>query len=186
MSTANGHAIQILPMEPGDIPQVAAIDLRSFPNPWSPNSYDYELTQNQASHFFVALDAGPEAAQPSEGWLTRLFRKSSTRYVVGYVGFWFIVDEVHISTIAVHPDWRGRGVGNQLLRTALRRALELGAAEATLEVRVSNHAAQNLYRKYGFENVGERKRYYRNGEDALLMTVNLDKARQARLIPVSE
>ncbi len=173
-------------MQASDISQVVAIDHHSFPNPWSASSYEYELAKNPASHFYVALHIGEEAIQVRPGWVARLFRKPAARQVVGYAGFWFIVDEVHISTLAVHPDWRGQGVGDQLLLHLLRRALDLGAAEATLEVRVSNRVAQNLYRKYGFEIVGERKRYYRDGEDALLMTVNLDRARQARLIPAGE
>ena len=81
---------------------------------------------------------------------------------------------VHVSTIAVHPDWRGHGVGEALFVHLLETALDLGAVTATLEVRVTNERAQGLYRKYLFEVVGRRKRYYRdNGEDALLMTAEL-------------
>jgi ribosomal-protein-alanine N-acetyltransferase len=92
------------------------------------------------------------------------------------VGFWFIVDEAHISTIAVHPDFRQHGIGEILLQWALREALHLDAQLVTLEVRVSNHKAINLYEKYGFEVVGRRAHYYRdNNEDALLMTrINSD------------
>jgi ribosomal-protein-alanine N-acetyltransferase len=172
-----------------DVPPVAAIDQLSFALPWSEASYRYELTQNEHSHFFVALAQPGRSRKPAEApgpaaWLARLARRlgpavrpgpgpspNGARPVVGYAGYWFVVDEAHISTIAVHPEWRGRGVGEHLLVHLLGQALDLGAVAATLEVRVSNTAAQNLYRKYGFEQVGRRRRYYRdNGEDALLMT----------------
>jgi len=82
-----------------------------------------------------------------------------------------MVDEAHVSTIAVPPGWRRRGIGELLLVAMLDRAIELGAKIATLEVRVSNVTAQNLYRKYAFEQVGLRQRYYRDsGEDALIMS----------------
>ena len=181
-----------------DIPRVLEIDQLSFPLPWSATSYRYELTQNPNSHFWVAVTGGPAraaAAAPSApeppaahtlragrvlDWLapSRWFRAPEppppARSVVGYSGFWFIIDEAHISTIAVHPDWRGQRVGESLFVSMLEAALELSAVTATLEVRVTNDRAQELYRKYHFEVVGRRKHYYRdNGEDALLMTAEL-------------
>jgi ribosomal-protein-alanine N-acetyltransferase len=82
-----------------------------------------------------------------------------------------MVDEAHISTIAVHPRWRGRGLGEMALVAMIDAAILRGAAEVTLEVRVSNEVAQSLYRKYAFAQVGRRKGYYQdNGEDALIMT----------------
>ncbi|MGH2521165.1 MAG: ribosomal protein S18-alanine N-acetyltransferase [Anaerolineales bacterium] len=183
MNGSRPARMRIAPMELADIPQVVAIDRLSFPNPWSANSYRHELSENIASHFKVALDPAPALARP--GLLARLIgqQELTPRRVVGYVGFWFVVDEVHISTIAVHPDWRGRGVGEQLLVAVLRSAVQLNATQATLEVRVSNAAAQNLYRKYGFAEAGYRKRYYRdNNEDALLMTVRLDEAQRAKIV----
>jgi [ribosomal protein S18]-alanine N-acetyltransferase len=187
----NGHdAVEVVPMVLEDIPRVLEIDQLSFPLPWSATSYRYELTQNPNSHFWVAVGAAgkPDGAKPAGapntsgvfGWLapSRWFRAPEApalaRSVVGYSGFWFILDEVHISTIAVHPDWRGRRVGEQLFVSMMEQALELSAVTATLEVRVTNDRAQNLYRKYHFEIVGRRKHYYRdNGEDALLMTAEL-------------
>jgi len=190
--------VEVVPMALEDIPRVLEIDQLSFPLPWSATSYRYELTQNPNSHFWVAVAGGAgkpasgakdgaarPAEQPSPGgmldWLapSRWFRapevtNTVTRNVVGYGGFWFILDEAHISTIAVHPDWRGRRVGEQLFVSMLEHALELSAVTATLEVRVTNDRAQNLYRKYHFEVVGRRKHYYRdNGEDALLMTAEM-------------
>lgn len=175
-------AVSVEPMRLDDIDAVLDIDRLSFPLPWSASSYRYELTQNSHSYFFVALADQSGAPGHRSGWRVRLstLLKGSgepavpPRLVVGYAGFWYIVDEAHISTIAVHPDWRGQGVGEQLLVGVLERALDLQAVRSTLEVRVTNTRAQNLYRKYGFEEVGRRRRYYRdNGEDALLMTAEL-------------
>jgi ribosomal-protein-alanine N-acetyltransferase len=176
-----------------DIPAVFAIDRLSFALPWSENAYRTELLHNQNSHFIVALaspEDGGRRPAPARGWLARLMGRAAPaapaeaapRQVVGYGGFWYIVDEAHISTIAAHPEWRGRGVGERLLAAMLERALDLGAVLSTLEVRVSNERAQNLYRKHGFEVVGRRKRYYRdNGEDALLMTVEFRPGYRERL-----
>ena len=173
-----------------DIPRVLEIDQLSFPLPWSATSYRYELTQNPNSHFLVAVAGGgsrPADDEPKPGgalvWLmpsnwfrppALAVRSLAVRNVVGYGGFWFILDEAHISTIAVDPDWRGRRVGEGLFVAMLEQAIDLGAITATLEVRVTNTRAQGLYRKYHFEVVGRRKHYYRdNGEDALLMTAEL-------------
>ena len=90
--------------------------------------------------------------------------------VVGYAGLWLVLDEGHITTIAVHPDLRGQGLGELMLVRLIEIAQEMGAKRMTLEVRVSNEVAQNLYRKYTFKVEGVRRRYYSdNDEDALLM-----------------
>lgn len=133
-----------------DIPQVLEIERASFSNPWSENSFRSELTQNEHSYFFVAEE---------------------NNQVLGVLGYWFIIDECHISTVAVRPEWRRRGVGQSLLSYALAQGVKQGALMATLEVRLSNAAAIDLYQKFGFKIVGQRKHYYRdNGEDALIMT----------------
>jgi len=138
-----------------DIPAVREIDRLSFPLPWSERTYRFELLENDSAHLLVA-----EATHLRE------------HQVIGHVGFWIIVDEAHISTLAVHPDFRGNAIGGQLLAQALHHARKLGATLATLEVRNSNLAAICLYKKFGFQVVGRRKRYYRdNHEDALLMTL---------------
>jgi ribosomal-protein-alanine N-acetyltransferase len=137
-------------MELGDIPQVLEIERASFATPWSDNAFRKELTENPQAHFFVADEAGQ---------------------VLGLLGYWFIIDECHISTIAVRPEWRRHGIGQALLVAALTHSLTLNAVMATLEVRVSNTAAIDLYKKFGFEETGRRKRYYRdNGEDAIITT----------------
>ncbi len=90
--------------------------------------------------------------------------------IIGFAGLWLMVDEAHITTIAMHPDHRGRGLGEFLLVNLIDIAYTIGARWVTLEVRVSNHTAQNLYRKYGFREAGRRPRYYSdNQEDALIM-----------------
>lgn len=149
--------VTLVPMELGDVPQVAEIDRQSFPLPWPARAYRYELTENSASQLLVALQA-------VHG------RPALPREAIGYVGFWTVADEAHVSTIAVHPDHRGRGVGSLLVVGMLKKAASLGVTRVTLEVRPSNLVAQSLYRKYGFEAVGRRNRYYRdNGEDAVVM-----------------
>ncbi len=136
-----------------DVPTVMEIDRLSFPVPWPERSYRYELTENRAATMLVAEHV-------------------ENRSVVGYLGFWLIADEAHISTLAVHPLHRRRGIGEQLLREALQMAIAKGAEIVTLEVRASNQAALELYEKFDFEVVGKRAGYYRdNREDAILMTL---------------
>jgi [ribosomal protein S18]-alanine N-acetyltransferase len=171
--------ITLAKMEVADIPEVVEIDRLSFALPWSESSYRHELTQNDASHFVVALSPAP----PRPKLIARLLGQPTGRRIIGYGGFWFVIDEVHINTLAVHPRWRGQGIGERLLTALLTEALELGAVEATLEVRAGNTVAQNLYRKYNFEVVGRRKHYYRdNQEDALLMTARLDEDCRNRIL----
>ena len=97
---------------------------------------------------------------------------------------WLMVDEAHITTFGVHPDWRRQGIGRQLLLNVVDLAVTLHARRMTLEVRASNDAAQTLYRSFGFEVVGRRPRYYTDdGEDALVMTTpDLDDARMTSLV----
>jgi len=159
-----------------DVPQVGAMERLVFTLPWSDHAFEYELQYNAAAHFTVVREREP-AVDRQEGehlpeWVGKRLKARARRQPVrGYGGLWLIVDEAHICTIAVHPDWRGRGLGELLLVNLLDQATALNAAVATLEVRVSNWAAQTLYRKYGFEVVGSRKGYYSdNHEDALIMT----------------
>jgi ribosomal-protein-alanine N-acetyltransferase len=143
-------------MTEDDIPEVMKIDRLSFPLPWSERSYRYELENNSAAQLMVADYHHLDQIQ-----------------LVGYIGFWFVVDEMHISTLAVHPDFRRRGIGEALLTGALHLAESLGGVLATLEVRTSNQAAIHLYGKFGFEVVGRRKNYYQdNREDAWLMKLD--------------
>jgi len=144
-------------MQVEDIEEVLPIEDASFPAPWPASAYRYELTRNKLSSYLVLQIEDPSVIHPSP--------------IVAYGGFWIILDEGHISTIAVRPDWRGRGLGEWMLVVLMDAAILRGAEELTLEVRVSNHVAQSLYRKYAFAEVGRRKRYYHdNNEDALIMT----------------
>jgi len=148
--------VHVRTMTLDDLSDVLAIDRLSFPIPWSERSYRHELLSNPVSHLLVADDH-------CENHIA----------LVGYVGFWFIVDEMHISTLAVHPRHRRMGIGTRLLAEALDRGREMGGVVATLEVRRSNQAAVRMYKNFGFEIVGRRANYYRdNSEDAWLMTLD--------------
>ena len=142
--------LRIEPLTLNDLAAVHAIERASFSTPWPDDAYRSELQTNRLASYLVAR-AGDE--------------------VVGFAGIWLMVDEAHITTFAIHPEWRRRGIGERLLVAVLDVALARGAREATLEVRLSNVAARRLYEKYGFRPVGLRPRYYTdNGEDALIMT----------------
>ena len=144
--------IRVEPMTVDDLRAVHAIERSSFLVPWPDDAYRNELLGNRLASYLVAR-AGDE--------------------VVGFGGLWVMVDEAHITTFAVDPRWRRRGVGEWLLLGLLDRAVERRAREATLEVRLSNMPARRLYEKYGFRPVGIRPRYYSdNGEDALIMTTD--------------
>ena len=176
-----------------DIPAVLEIEKASFPRPWPEKAYRYELAENSNAYFIVARAHGIVSPQNTTP-LRKLFsfirpvtapssRTASyspfgphgqlpSSFVVGFAGMWMYVDEAHIATIAARADWRGRSVGETILHNLMREAQRRNAVSATLEVRIGNAVAQNLYRKYGFEEVGRRKNYYQdNREDALLMTV---------------
>lgn len=166
-----------------DFADVHTIDAQSFPHPWSFSTYQHELRDSRQSRYIVARRSPtlPGYTTPTMSWWQRihahvrgnppLTRQPEQRHpVVGYAGIWLNLDEGHITTIAVHRDQRGRGIGELLLLGLIDQAYELGATQLTLEVRVSNQVAQNLYVKYGFRIHGERKRYYTdNGEDAAIM-----------------
>jgi ribosomal-protein-alanine N-acetyltransferase len=143
-------AVRIGPMAVEDVPAVLDIEQASFSTPWPPEAFQQELRHNRLARYVVARQAGA---------------------VVGYAGIWLMVDEAHITTFAVHPDWRRQGVGRRLLLAMIALAVDLGATRMTLEVRVSNLAAQALYAEVGFAIAGRRERYYTDdGEDAYVMT----------------
>ena len=135
-----------------DVPAAHEIDKLSFTLPWPERSFRFEVTDNPASRCWAAELNGR---------------------LVGMLILWKIVDEAHIATLATHPDFRRRRIAEQLLVAALENAYAEGARSALLEVRAGNEAAQTLYRKFGFEEVGRRERYYKdNNEDAVLMTLH--------------
>lgn len=135
-----------------DLEQVVAIDQASFSLPWPARSFRFELTDNPASRC----------------WVVELDGR-----VIAMLVAWFIVDELHIATIATHPEFRGQGIGKSLLLHVIQVAKEEGAIRSFLEVRQSNLIAQNMYRSFGFVEDGRRKEYYKdNGEDAILMSLD--------------
>jgi len=174
------------PMEPRDVPVVAEIDRLSFPTPWPASAFRRELQRERAT-YTVLLRLRGRASQASVregvGWLRRLFGSTQSSRVIGYVGFRLEHGGAHITTIALHPDWRGRGLGDFLLLVTLDRLVNQGIDGVTLEMRPSNDVAHKLYRKYGFHVIQSRREYYRDGEDAWVMTAHLsDEGYQQRLI----
>ncbi|HET7578759.1 MAG TPA: ribosomal protein S18-alanine N-acetyltransferase [Bacillales bacterium] len=136
-----------------DISGVLKVEHASFSMPWSEAAFYNELTGNRFATYILAEMDGK---------------------IIGYCGVWVIIDEAHITNIALMPEYRGKKIGEALLRTAMQYARMRGARKMTLEVRVSNEVAQALYRKLGFEPGGIRKNYYTdNYEDALVMWVRL-------------
>ena len=163
--------VHIRPMQIADIAAVREIDQLSFSLPWPANAFNYELEQNQYSLLWVA-EATPAAENVSE---TANAAATGNRQVMGVIVVWLVIDEAHIATIAVHPEYRRQGIARRLLSVALDEVQRREMVSATLEVRASNTAAQKLYKDFGFDIVGLRPRYYRdNNEDALIMTVQLD------------
>jgi len=137
-----------------DLEQVIAIDQVSFSLPWPQRSFQFELTDNPASRCWVAELNGR---------------------VVGMLVGWLIVDEIHIATLATHPNFRKQGIGEELLSFTLQSAKDEGAVSSFLEVRESNSAALKMYRKFGYVEDGRREGYYKdNGETAILMSAPLN------------
>jgi ribosomal-protein-alanine N-acetyltransferase len=144
----------LLPLDYGDLEEVVKIESVSFPEPWSLAMFYHELVL-PFSHFYVMRKDSQEKGKD---------------VIVAYGGFWMVKEEAHITNLAVHPDYRNRGVGSRFLGFLLEKAKNLGAKTATLEVRTSNKIGQRLYEKWGFKKVGVRKGYYAYaGEDAIVM-----------------
>lgn len=149
--------VTIRPMAAGDLERVHEIDVLSFSAPWPLSSYRFELFENPTGRL----------------WVAETHSVDETTEIVGLIVVWLIVDEAHIATLAVHPAYRRHGIGRSLLFRALSDCVAWGARSATLEVRISNLVAQELYKDFGFEVAGQRPHYYvDNGEDALIMTLN--------------
>lgn len=138
-----------------DIALVHEIDVLSFTLPWPEKSFRFELTENPSTLALVA----------------EVVSADTNTLVIGMSIVWLVIDEAHIATIAIHPEFRGFGYGKKLLAETLRQSIQRGAIMATLEVRENNLLAQQMYTKFGFMIVGRRPRYYKdNNEDAILMT----------------
>ncbi|MCL1917176.1 MAG: ribosomal protein S18-alanine N-acetyltransferase [Peptococcaceae bacterium] len=140
-------------MSEQDLLEVMSIEQESFPNPWSLSSFQSELRENELAHYYSLVFQGK---------------------VIGYMGYWVIYDEAHITNLAIGLEYRSKGWGEYLLRTIMYHCVRTGIARMTLEVRVSNEIALRLYHKLGFATMGVRPRYYSdNQEDALIMWVTL-------------
>lgn len=147
----NQIRLRVMTLE--DVDQVEKVEQVCFPTPWSREAFVNEVKHNQFATYFVAVDQDQ---------------------VIGYIGCWVVIDEANITNVAVLPEYRGQKVGEALLRTAMELARLKQAVRMSLEVRVSNFVAQNLYTKLGFKKGGIRKSYYTdNNEDAYVMWVNL-------------
>jgi [ribosomal protein S18]-alanine N-acetyltransferase len=155
--TANDpqHALEFRTMRLEDIPFICEIELEAFATPWTAEAFYNELTNNHFAKYMVMELTGE---------------------VVGYGGMWLIVDEAHVTNIAVSAPYRGRKWGERLLIEMQKTASFMGAVRMTLEVRVSNLIAQRMYGKLGFYPVGTRRGYYSdNNEDAIIMWADLPR-----------
>ncbi|MGJ3239390.1 MAG: ribosomal protein S18-alanine N-acetyltransferase [Anaerolineae bacterium] len=185
--TSREGALTLRYMQVPDISDVMEIDHASFKPPWPERSYRFELNESQVS-YMVVLER--QEARDQNGW-QRLFNQlrgtdeqqtALAPVIVGYGGLWKIAEEAHISTIASHPNYRGRKYGEILLAGMLQRAMALRAGYVVLEVRVSNQVAQGLYKKYGFEIHSTKKGYYHHDrEDAYDMRLDLNEATMAQV-----
>ena len=158
-------------MCPADLDQVMAIDRHCFRPPWPRHSWRHELDATNTSHLVVLGDG---TLQRGSGWRGHLRLRPARERVLGYAGMWLAAGEAHVSTLATHPQQRGKGYGELLLVALLRRALTRHADIIVLEVRRSNRVARNLYEKYGFRLYGIKRGYYREGnEDGCDMRIEL-------------
>lgn len=170
------------------IDDIVVVENLSFKIPWSRQSIVEELLENKIAVYFCAVTDGKAAGSheitgvaecnTAEAYLSNCKADAESHIghkAVGYAGMWRILEEGHITNIAVHPEFRGCGLGSALMEALLAAAKEFDIKALTLEVRRSNHAAQALYRKYGFTEGGMRRAYYAdNNEDAIIMWKRLD------------
>jgi ribosomal-protein-alanine N-acetyltransferase len=185
----------VRPMTRDDLTDVTDIDREAFSTQWPPADYVYEF-KNRMAHYLVACDSTITTKQDGserkpgkiKSWFMRLFGRDSAtnsevitpkHYIVGFAGFWVMAGEAHITSIAVRERYRRKGIGELLMIAVIDLAITLNSTIVTLEVRVSNTNAQDLYTKYGFNKVGERKKYYLDRspsgdsrEDAIIMTTD--------------
>ena len=182
--------LKIRLMRRQDIPQVTEIDHDAFPTEWPPTNFPREL-ENKLAYYIIACetkDTGPQPDQKSAGKETKpglvdRFRRIFSRNqvpdedppdetsILGYAGMWIMADEAHVTSIASHKEHRHQGIGEVLLINLIELAMTKHARIVTLEARVSNLVAQNLYYKFSFDKLGVRKAYYLdNKEDAVIMS----------------
>lgn len=147
--------VQCRLMTNDDLNRVMEIERNAFSHPWDRSIFQLELNENKFAHYLVFEYKGK---------------------IIGFCGLWIVMDDAQITNIAIHSDYRGRGFGELLLESTFAYLKTFKVKRVSLEVRVTNTVAKNLYRKMGFQEGGIRKNYYvDNGEDALVMWVNLDE-----------
>ena len=177
----------VRPMRKEDVTQAARIDREAFPTEWPPTNFSREL-ENRLAYYIVASEEYAVSAPPGKpasekqppGLRERLIGLLKHRRIepvdneeniLGYAGMWILADEAHVMSIASRQENRRKGIGERLLIALIELAQQHKARIVTLEVRVSNTTAQNLYLKYGFQKTGLRKAYYLdNREDAIIMS----------------
>ena len=187
----------VRPLTEADINQAAEIERDAFPTLFPSTSFRRELRNKMARYLVAWKQSAPDDESPAakssqiddgndgeRPFLSKIFnsarniipRRPSTwqpgqQFIAGFLGTWHMVDEAHIVAVGVRSELRGEGIGELLLISAIEQAMEMKAKVVTLEVRVSNHVAINLYKKYGFTERGIRRGYYTdNRENAAIMT----------------
>jgi [ribosomal protein S18]-alanine N-acetyltransferase len=155
VSAAASSELVFEPMVAADLPQVMELERLAFPNPWTPGLFLHELKLS-FSRLYLARNAA--------------------RRLLGYACWWLVGDEVHILNVAVHPDARRNGTGRALVQRVVDDALAHNAASVSLEVGRTNEPATALYRSMGFTEVGLRRNYYAQGEDAVIMERRFERA----------
>ena len=177
-----------------DLTELSIIEREAFTESWPPTPFRRDLASKNVEILVVSIDTNPslmpekseanEISYENVGYIHRFFKQLNnlwsdtashdTKNIVGYIATRFMYDEAHITSIAVRKSFRGMGMGELLLMSAVSNAMTKSYKTTTLEVRVSNRTAQSLYKKYGFNEVGIRKRYYSdNNEDAYIMTTDV-------------
>lgn len=176
LETRDRFIVELMSLD--DIPQVRRIEEASFPTPWPRNSYKREILENGRARYLVIRRVEPvpvirsprRPARRVRDWLWPFGMGDESDDIVAFGGLWLEIDEAHITTVAVRPGYRRRGLGELLVVEMARLSIESEVQRITLEVRLSNAVAQTLYRKYGFFEHGTRPRYYSDDfEDALIM-----------------
>jgi ribosomal-protein-alanine N-acetyltransferase len=186
----NTDLVTAAPMTPDDLDEIMPLERRCFADPWTRRMYLNDLTTNELATYLTLRRGGAEmrgrgeGRSPEDGLAGSPDPLVPVSSILAYGGFWLMLDEAHIATIASHPERRGCGLGLWMMLALLDAALARGAARSTLEVRAGNLPARRLYEKLGYEVAGLRKTYYRDGEDGLIMTTPplVGPAMQARLV----
>lgn len=155
-----GLGLNLRPMTMDDIDVVAQLERKIYPQPWSEDAFVDELSRENRAYYVVEGIDG----------------------IIGYGGMFLVEEDAHIATVAVTDEHRGRSIGTRLMLTLIEAALEAGAENLTLEVRIDNYAARDIYRRFGFAPIGIRKNYYRDSDALVMWATDIEEdAYQQRL-----